>query len=541
MPRGTLGFDRLEQPMPPRYDAEESRRIARGWNINKLDRAARRLKAHEDVANTNATGEETFWKDLSDISDDGWTTMRIPGEPHVMGVRLGSLECMRKILPCNANTANETLKAGPEFSQQSMARLDTDSSGHIVLNHPLARSPKFIRVTLKRGSTIVKTSELPSCLVPGHSPLKLFLRQARLSLCDQELFQTIREEARGLLRFHVQNESGKITFPIHTPSGGTKDGSNALTWYAIIEFENPDGNSSEAEQHDVSYDQDFEGTDPASQMVELLRNGLLRLYELRFRARTRPPRPMSLDHANSHNEPPKAPILRSVVEKMRHSCILQYLRGHLQLLVAAVKTTLIFPQLSDPIFESGSPGSRSKADPSVCHTTCRIQIPPVANISITVITSLAQPPFGTEYKLHVTSPHDTSLTLPSTMKLTDLPNDKATYGPHDQASTSNTIFQDLETIVVRAIALKLYIPRRESYVVEPDPREARLWRKKGEGNEWVGWMITYQPGRVMLDRLEDRKVTRQGEWRAATEYGEQNTRDIKEDVESEALGEKLED
>jgi len=91
---GTLGATLLSTPDVTDDKVRESHEIAAGWtiiDINKIRDAS--AKAHATLEKEIAL-EATYWDDIIDVTESGWSVSRMPQARHRLGVRFGSLEGM---------------------------------------------------------------------------------------------------------------------------------------------------------------------------------------------------------------------------------------------------------------------------------------------------------------------------------------------------------------------------------------------------------------------------------------------------------------
>ncbi|KAI1334722.1 subunit 17 of mediator complex-domain-containing protein [Xylariaceae sp. FL0016] len=194
VPIGTLGASRLKEPNVTPAQVQEETAIATGLRIMGTNKmvdsvmaAAKRLEKEMEL-------EAKYWADILAVSEDGWAICSLPQEPHTLGVRYGFAE------------------SAPKFRNNSIAPLRRNADGAVHLGlGPIGGGSQRVRLTIKRGDTIVDQSPLPA-RIQDNAPLSDRVREARNTIWHQELWFELNREARSLLAYHVFYDGPSIVW-----------------------------------------------------------------------------------------------------------------------------------------------------------------------------------------------------------------------------------------------------------------------------------------------------------------------------------------
>jgi mediator of RNA polymerase II transcription subunit 17 len=89
---GTLGADKVQASKVTEAQKEDSKRIAKGWKIQNLNKTADSILASATRLEKEIELETAYWKQVLAISENGWAICRLPNEKHTLGVRFGFSE-----------------------------------------------------------------------------------------------------------------------------------------------------------------------------------------------------------------------------------------------------------------------------------------------------------------------------------------------------------------------------------------------------------------------------------------------------------------
>jgi len=193
LPMGSLGMDKMKEPMVTREQKEDNKSISRGWKIQNLNKTVDSILASATRLEKEIELETKYWDQVLSIDEEGWAICRIPQEKHTLGVRFGFLE----------GAAN--------FRNLSMAALRRGQDGSILLDGGMGPDPKALRVRIRSYGQLA-SSTVP-ILIEDESPVQFRILQARNTVFSLELWQELTREARTLLDFDVSFEEDTIVCP----------------------------------------------------------------------------------------------------------------------------------------------------------------------------------------------------------------------------------------------------------------------------------------------------------------------------------------
>lgn len=264
VPKGTLDFDRSDASRPTKLQEEKSRTVAAGWRLSSLNASADKLLGAAQRLEKEMEKETNYWNQVLSVSEKGWSTRRMPREPHTVGVWFGFSE------------------AGSLYSSRGLAALRPDASGDIMLDQGLSSSARTIQLQLIENGRTVERSRL-AALQSGNEDLEEVIRHARDSLFDEELFHEMTREARTLASQGVVVHDEAIQIPINKPQMSTSDGTTLPRQEVVIELVS-------SSQHDNAMVKNTRRADAVALVLRLL---LTDVYRQRFQKRTQNPQPLT--------------------------------------------------------------------------------------------------------------------------------------------------------------------------------------------------------------------------------------------------------
>ncbi|KAI6251121.1 Mediator of RNA polymerase II transcription subunit 17 [Erysiphe necator] len=192
---GTLGLDKLSAPKSTEQNYNDNQRIVTGWQAQGLNKAVDSILASATRLEKEIGLETKYWEQILNVSNNGWAICRLPSEQQLqtLGVRIGFSE-------------------ESQLSQsRCLAALPRNLDGSIYLDQgPLESDPQAIRVRIETNGSETGSTKSP-LLIPDSSPIEAFIRQARNTICAQELWQELQREARILYAFGINSSTSTIT------------------------------------------------------------------------------------------------------------------------------------------------------------------------------------------------------------------------------------------------------------------------------------------------------------------------------------------
>jgi mediator of RNA polymerase II transcription subunit 17 len=91
---GTLGADRVSDSRITRTQKDDVVQIARGWKAQSLNENADSILAIAMKLEKDIEAETKYWKEVEEVSRQGWAVCALPQETHTLGVRFGFAEGM---------------------------------------------------------------------------------------------------------------------------------------------------------------------------------------------------------------------------------------------------------------------------------------------------------------------------------------------------------------------------------------------------------------------------------------------------------------
>lgn len=380
---GTLGTDMWQNIEPDREREETDALLTKGWKLQSLQQSADSLLAAASRLENNVRKETEYWNEVLSVSERGWSVCRMPRERHNLGVRYGFSE------------------AQGEFRNRGLAALRADDEGHVVLDRGFGNNPKVVRVRVRRGSTIIGTSQLPVVGNESELTIEARIRHARDSLYEEELFQEMTRESRSLASYKVRMRGNTIELPMSS-IGARAAVHTASDSHILIDLI-PLG--------DTISTNDVTDADSGLAQAVALASRLLLSYTHRERLQQRSHLPPPLSMKKS--ETSLAPILRPILALLTHDSALKSIEMYLERLrsllsAASIEFTGTPAKLTtDFLRTSDSTHSLVSKLVAPLHTTSVLSISLPGNsdtfdFHFDVDTAIAAPLFGT--KFFVTAP-----------------------------------------------------------------------------------------------------------------------------------------
>lgn len=264
VPKGTLDFDRSDASRPTKLQEEKSKTIAAGWSLSSLNASADKLLGAAQRLEKEMEKETKYWNQILSVTEKGWSTRRMPREPHTVGVWFGFSE------------------AGSLYSSRGLAALRPDASGDIMLDQGLSSSARAIQLQLIENGQTVERSQL-AALQSGNEDLEEVIRHSRDSLFDEELFHEMTREARTLASQGIVVRDETIRIPINKTHMSTSDGPVLPHQEVVIGLVS-------SSQHDNTMVKNTRGADAIALVLRLL---LTDVYRQRFQRRTQKSQPLT--------------------------------------------------------------------------------------------------------------------------------------------------------------------------------------------------------------------------------------------------------
>lgn len=286
MPKGILDFDRSDASRVTKTQDDTAKATAAGWSLSSLNASADKLLGAAQRLEKEMEKETKYWGQILSVSEKGWSTRRMPREPHTVGVWFGFSE------------------AGSLFSARGLAAFRPDASGDIMLDQGLSASARTVRVQIVENGQVVQTSRLAT-LSSGDEDLEEVIRHARDSLFDEELFHEMTREARTLASWGVVVRDDAIRIPIHKLGKASSLHSTVPTHEVVIDLV-------PTAHHDITINAN---TSHADAVVLALRLLLVNVYQQRFRKRSQPPQPLTDQPLST----PTYEILQPIMNYLNHT------------------------------------------------------------------------------------------------------------------------------------------------------------------------------------------------------------------------------
>lgn len=89
---GTLGADRLDEPMVNPHKAEDEEEVALGWTLMQINETRDAAEAAGKLLQREVEAESKYWEDVVAVKRCGWSICRVPRSRDMLGVRFGFSE-----------------------------------------------------------------------------------------------------------------------------------------------------------------------------------------------------------------------------------------------------------------------------------------------------------------------------------------------------------------------------------------------------------------------------------------------------------------
>lgn len=286
VPIGTIGMDKLARGDTRLSIAKRDDNIVvgRGWKLQALNRSADTILAAATRLEKEIDSETKYWQEVLAVDQKGWKVCRLPQQKHTLGVRFGFFE------------------AAPGFRNRSLAALQRRDDGSIYLDQGLSDpTPKRVLIRIETNGVITGSLK-PERAVSDDAALEPLILRARNTIFEEELWQELNRESRGLASHGVRWDGTGLRVPLSPTT-------TALLTLEILDDTLPDYNYSHEHDH-------------IAEMVSLSLH-LLLLYNHRqnLHRRRQPPAPIS------HQPKPAVPVnlLRPLLKRIHHESILSTL------------------------------------------------------------------------------------------------------------------------------------------------------------------------------------------------------------------------
>lgn len=194
VPIGSIGATQLDAPTPlTQSRVADNKLITIGKRLVALNEAADTALAAANRLRQEINSETKYWQEVLTVSQKGWSTARLPQEPHDMGVKFGFSN------------------AAPMFKNNSVAPLKRAEDGSVRLEYGrMGSKSERLQATLLHNGEVVGRSSLSRPL-PDDAPLDDRVKEARNTIFAQELWHEINREGRTLHGHHVRLEQSAVT------------------------------------------------------------------------------------------------------------------------------------------------------------------------------------------------------------------------------------------------------------------------------------------------------------------------------------------
>lgn len=205
---GTLGADRLQDPLITEAKGKDQTTVALGWTLMEINKTRDSAEAASSFLQKEIEAESKYWEDVVGVQSSGWSVCKIPQERHTLGVRFGFSECK---LPLSISLPFPlTLVAAPEFKNNGLAPMRRGEDGTVQLDcGRLGGVSERLVVTYEREGKVVGRSALPSH-TEEDAPLEDRVLEARNTLFAQELWYELGREARTLATYDVRPQTSSL-------------------------------------------------------------------------------------------------------------------------------------------------------------------------------------------------------------------------------------------------------------------------------------------------------------------------------------------
>ncbi|KZZ96072.1 RNA polymerase II mediator complex component SRB4 [Moelleriella libera RCEF 2490] len=197
---GTLGADRLDEPMVNPHKAEDEEEVALGWTLMQINETRDAAEAAGKLLQREVEAESKYWEDVVAVKRCGWSICRVPRSRDMLGVRFGFSE------------------AAADFKNNGSAPMKRGDGGSVELDlGRLGGVSEGLAVSYERDGKLVGRSVLRPPAGRDNS-LEAKVLEARNTIFSQELWHELGLEARTLAGYGVRRQGSKLTWPLDTSS-----------------------------------------------------------------------------------------------------------------------------------------------------------------------------------------------------------------------------------------------------------------------------------------------------------------------------------
>lgn len=214
LPMGSLGSDVAQTPNKSEAEKSLTEMVSLGWKMQSLVSVADSLLASATRLGEEIERETSYWSQVLEIKEQGWSLSRLPREKHTLGVRYGFAEGDNVFELMMGRYVLMTSIAHTDFRDRGLAALRRDEEGNLDLDLGTRSSGnRTLQVSiLRQGRPIASYAKACDESTAEISPVKLLL-QARDSIYDEELYHELHREARSYISQGVRSIDGKILIP----------------------------------------------------------------------------------------------------------------------------------------------------------------------------------------------------------------------------------------------------------------------------------------------------------------------------------------
>lgn len=372
VPIGSIGATQLDAPTPlTQSRVADNKMITIGKRLVALNEAADTALAAANRLRQEINSETKYWQEVLTVSEKGWSTARLPQEPHDMGVKFGFSN------------------AAPMFKNNSVAPLKRLEDGSVRLEYGrMGSRSERLQVTLLHNGEVIGRSTLPQPL-PDDAPLDDRVKEARNTIFAQELWHEINREGRTLHGHHVRLEPSAVTCALDP---------NRTISFELVGLEDQDPSRAH-----LPGDVDAES---ASITLHLLLSNAHRQNQLKRSERTA---------ANTaRGPPPPYNLLLPIITYYRHEKTLEDCTTFLAAFCAALRSAGL--QSSFSMTESINKSSSPTSPPSEALMRTLLH-PSEVQFDLTItraahlrILAKPSPVFGTRFSIYLLHPQSNHLT-----------------------------------------------------------------------------------------------------------------------------------
>jgi mediator of RNA polymerase II transcription subunit 17 len=359
---GTIGADKLHEPLMTAEKAKDNEDLATGWTLIEINKTRDAAEEASAFLHREIEAESKYWEEVITVQKAGWSLCKVPQERHTLGVRFGFSE------------------AAPEFKVNGLAPMRRSDDGSIELDcgRSGSRSERVL-VTYEKDGKVVSRCALPAP-TSQDAPLEARVLEARNTIFSQELWHELTREARTLVAYNVRPQGSRLTCALSSTSN------------IILELVPVDSNLPEDASLDTST------ADAISISLQILLSYAHRHNEL---LRTQPIPP----HMSRRTQQSYA-LLRPIIARMMHQQNVLETTNYVGSLVQAMKNaglpasfTLRTAQLSLPDISSRGPNQ-----PSAAQSLVSILLQPLDfSIAVTLLPDVSFTVRGRTFLFRVTA------------------------------------------------------------------------------------------------------------------------------------------